>query len=317
MAGEEEVVMERIKNNWSAKLVAFGLASLLWLYVNTQANPQMENVHSNIPLEITGLAPDLALITRPPAVQVRVAGTRSGLAAVSSRDIRAYIDLSGASPGSNLVPVNVAVQGNVEVVSIVPAQVNVAVDKIVEEKRVVTAKVIGQAAEEFVFGEPRIRPDFVLVQGVSQILNDISQVFVTIELSPEIQQDLTLQLPVEVVSKNNLPLTAAVKLSPQWVEVVVPVEEQPAEKTVPVRVLLEGEAAAGFQAAAVAAQPETVVIRGPKEVLEKIDYVSTGEINVAGMTETLAVEQKLLFPELVTGIDVDKVLVTIKVQKVN
>jgi YbbR domain-containing protein len=317
MAGEEKIVRERIKNNWSAKLVALGLASLLWLYVNTQANPLMEDVHSNIPVEITGLAPDLTLITRPPAVQVRVAGVRTGLAALSSRDIRAYIDLSGAAPGSNLIPVNVVVQGKVEVVSIVPAQVNVTVDRIVEEKREVKAKVIGQLAEGFAHGEPKIRPDFVLVQGASRVLSDISEVFVTIELSQEMQEDLGRQLPVEVVSRTNMPLTASVRLSPQWVEVVMPVEEQPASKIVPVIVLLQGKAAPGLEVSEIAVQPEAVAIRGPAEVLQKIDHVSAGEINVAGITETLIVEQKLLLPELVEGAEVDKVLVTIKVGEAN
>ncbi|MBS4025213.1 MAG: hypothetical protein KGZ96_06000 [Clostridia bacterium] len=311
-------MMERIKNNWFAKLVALGLASLLWLYVNTQANPQMEDVHSNIPVEITGLAPDLVLITRPPAVQVRVAGARTGLAALSSRDIRAYIDLSGAVPGSNLIPVNVVVQGNVEVIAIVPARANVTVDRIVEEKREVTVKVIGQLADGFALGEPEIRPDFVIVQGASQVLSDISELFVTIELSQEMRGDLVLkQLPVEVVSRTNMPITTSIKLSPQWVEVVMPVKEQLTSKIVPVMVLLQGEAATGVKVTEIAVQPEVVAIRGPAEVLQEIEHVSVGEINVQGISETLVMEKKLLLPELVEGAEVDKVLVTIKVEIVN
>lgn len=308
-------MLERLKNNWSAKLIAFGLAALLWMYVNIQDNPQTEEIYSNIPVEVTGLAQNFTLTTNPPPVQVRVTGTRPSLAALNQRDIRAYIDLSQVTSTTVIVPVNVVVPGTVEVVSIFPAQVNIQMEQIVEQRWPVVIKVVGRLAEDYVYGQPEASPDFVFIQGSEGALADIKEVFVAVELSEEIQEDLVLQLPVEVVNQANLPVTPQVRPNPQWVEVFVPVEKQLATSTLPIKISLVGEVEPGFQVQEVILEPELITITGPGHIINDLEEVFFGEVNIAGLEETKVIEVEPVLPEQVEVVGIEVVTVTIIVEE--
>lgn len=288
-------MFQRIKNNLSTKILAFGMALLLWVFVNTQTNSQLEEIYSNIPVEAINLADNLALVNKLNAIQVRVTGSRPALAMLTSRDIKATVDLSAVTAGNNMVSVDIAVPKGIEIVSITPAKINVAVDRIVEEKWPVTVKVIGQLDETKKHGEPTIKPDFVFLVGASELLKQVREVFVTIQLSEDISDDLRVNLPLEVVDHSNISITNMLRINPQWVETLVPIQSTVISKELPVGVQLTGEVSESY-ILNTAIKPTKITITGPEQVLSELEEISAGEIDVENLTEAVVVERELNIP---------------------
>ena len=76
-----------------------------------------------------------------------------------------------------------------------------------------------------------------------------------------------------------------VEVAPRQVNVVVPIERWPGRKEVAVRVNLKGQPALGYRLSSVKSDPDTVVLRGNSEVLDKIPgFVATAPMNLDGAT---------------------------------
>lgn len=199
------------------------MAVLLWAFVNSQTNVQVEDVYSNVPVEISELGEGLVVTNRPPGVQVRIQGSRSALANLSSQDIRAIVDMRDVSPGNNILAVNAIVPSGIEIVSIRPSQVNLIVDSVEERKFPVSIELVGEFPEELNLAEPLVKPEEVFVKGARETLNRVDRVIVTVELDDQLESDQTLNLPLEVVNQAGVAMGNLVETRPQWVEVFFPI----------------------------------------------------------------------------------------------
>ncbi|MDW7675515.1 MAG: CdaR family protein [Bacillota bacterium] len=308
--------MERIKNNWTAKLLALGMSILLWGYVNIQRNPQLDEIYRNVPVEVIGLADNLVITNKPPNVQVRLAGSRTSLAAVSQREIRAYVDLQEAVLGSNLVPINITAPNGVEIVSVTPAQVNLYVDQILEERWPVSVRFKGELPEGYETLETQVRPDFVFLRGNSELLNEVKDVFVTVDLMAEQPDNNIFNLTVEVISQANQLITPSLGVNPTWVEVSVPIQQVTGQKTVPVEINTLGQVAAGYEIRAIEVNPDTAVISGGGAALEQIEALILA-VDVEGLAETTTIAANPILPEGVAEVEPTEFLVTVSVATID
>lgn len=148
------------------KLIALGLAVLLWLVVSGESIVERG---LTVPLELQQFPPNLELQTKPPStVDVRVRGGSDTLGRLSTTDIIAVLDLKGARPGQrlfHLTPDQVRVPFGVEIVQITPASVAMLFESSATKQVPIVPAVEGRPAPGFVIGKITSDPETVEIVG--------------------------------------------------------------------------------------------------------------------------------------------------------
>lgn len=290
----------------SVRILALLMAVLLWVYVTNEQNPVTDMTY-NVPLELRDEPPGYVIDGLPGSVNVRVKGTRSVTGAMRGEDFTAYVKLpEDTGVGELELPVQLSAPPGVEVLRVTPRQVRLRVDKLISKSVPVVVSLKGDAAGDSQAGEPLVKPQVVTVRGPSKVLDKITRVGVTVDISGAAG---TLEREVIVDTGVN-----GVTVSPRRVTVTVPVGGLP-EKNLPVHVVLAGEPAAGYTVTGVTADPPSVRVAGRDDVLRAITSVSTMAVDITGITGDVEKEAVLVLPDGASSVKPDRVVVTVRVEQ--
>lgn len=158
--------------NFGLKIVAVGLAVLLWF---TVSSPQVERsvrvplVYRNVPvsLQMTGDPVD--------SVNVHIRGGGTQVSQIATGEIVVVADLAGVSAGSIVLPLRtdqVKVPYGVEVTQVDPSAVTVTLEKTGTTEVPVNPTVNGQPAPGYLVGAITSDPRRVVIVGPVSRLND-------------------------------------------------------------------------------------------------------------------------------------------------
>jgi YbbR domain-containing protein len=102
-----------------------------------------------------------------------------------------------------------------------------------------------------------------------------------------------------------------VRISPARFRVALAKE---ARQQLPVRPILEGKPAPGFEVGEVTFRPEVVTASGPKKNLADLEWIWTLPIDITGLKKNLALKVRLRLPKGPISLDREEVeaLVTVK-----
>lgn len=268
------------RGDWAYKLIAVVLAFALWLYVGEERNPVADNV-LHVPLETRGLASNLVVAEKPAEVVIRVQGTRQLVGRLTARDVQAFVSLEGAQPGKNVRPVQVVLPARVELVEVTPAQVTVVVEEVSKRQLPVEVVVMGQPAPGYTRLRPVVRPQEVVVSGPRGWLDNLWKGFVEVNLAGR-EENFHAFLPVRLLEEGGREAKPGAIIEPATVEVFVPVVPAGPSKEVPVRVVLQGEPAAGYKVGKVVVTPQSVNVYGSREALAQIGYLASQPVDISG-----------------------------------
>lgn len=286
---------EHFRNNLTYRIISILLAVTLWAWVTTAQNPIKEALYE-IPLEARNLSSDLVVADKPSTVKVRVQARESTLDNVTSRDYQAYVNLTNAQMGSNVIPVEVILPRGVDVVNTSPSQVSIMIDQITQVQLPVRPKIEGNISSGFSVLDPTISPTEVLIAGPKSILDRIADVVVDVSLKEQRESYLE-RVPVKIYDENDNPLQDWVKLHPATVEVFVPIIRDLPSKRFIIKPILEGKLAEELIIKQVLVEPETVQLFGRWEILGQIDYLYSQSIDLSEVDGSLVKELDLEVPE--------------------
>ncbi len=280
--------------NWRKmiiRILSVLMAILLWVYVTNEQGPVKEQIVS-VPLKTIGLSDSYSVGVVPANVTVRYQSSRGKLAGFTEGDFKASVDLSGVTEGEQNVPVNVTPPGGVQITQISPARVNIYVDRVAERQIPVVAALKGTAAAGYVAMEPIVQPSSVTARGPKKVLESLNQFVVTVDISY-----------ATGLVENSLPLSSGsdkIEVNPKAVKVTVPVTQLPS-KTVAVKPKLNGSPAEGYEVIGVTTRPETVIVTASSNILDGIDSLEAGPVDISGSAQGLEREARLVAP---TGVNV-------------
>ena len=287
-------------------IISIFIAVILWAYVNNLQNPLQEQ-EFRVSLRAAGLPDGMITDELPDRVSVLVKpGLKVG--GLKAEDFKAVVDLSHVDIGENVLAVNVSGPSGVQISQINPKTVTVNVDKLVQKQVPVRAFLKGTPGAGYSAGEPLLVPTAVLASGPSRLLDSIEQVPVTVDVTGA-TQNLDYSLPLELQDEQ-------VKLSPEVVQVVVPVNVSVPYKAVPVKVETTGTPNEGYQLDSTTAQPAVVQVFAPHEVLPQIKEVTTKPVNLDGAAENLKQSTELQLPAGAVLLQPDRVEVTVTLSEV-
>ncbi len=282
--------------NWrnnSLLLLSLLLAFALWLYVSNEQNPVREKVLT-INLDDTGLDQDLIIIGgMPESVKVRVQGNRNQLANLVPVDFKAVVNIPEGKTGDFTVPVQVSTPTGLRVAQVIPDEVRLSVDRVVEKQITVAVSLRGTPAEGFTALAPIYQPNMVVARGPSRDISSISQATALVDIQAA-AKDVAQTVQVSVGS-------ASVTLNPAVVHVTIPIVSAVATKTVPVLPQVSGSPATGYSVKRQSAEPLTVQLSGSAEALSAITSIKTEPVDVQGAEKNITKEVGLAAPQGVSA----------------
>jgi len=224
---------------WVLKFISLVLATLLWYFVGGE---DIVDKNVMVPIEIINLPRDLVISNQfKKEIEVTVSGPRSAIEEMTSKAATRQINLSSATPGTNVIenePASITVPRGVTVLRIQPTSIILSLDKLIQKQFPVTPVTTGQVAEGFKLQNLVMNPDVITITGPKTILSQADELLTeNIDING-LKESKSFQVPLDLEPNfvdliGETSVTAEVTVKPEMVERKV--------SKVPVVAIVQGE----------------------------------------------------------------------------
>lgn len=209
---------------WVLKFISLMLATLLWYFVGGE---DMVDKNVMVPIEIINLPRDLVISNQfKKEIEVTVSGPRSAIEEMSSKSAARQINLSNATPGTNVIEndnSSIPVPRGVTVLRIQPTSIILSLDKLIQKPFPVTPVTSGDVAAGFELEKLVMNPDVITITGPQTILAQADELMTEIidinglkeSKSPQVPLDLEPSF-VDLIGETSV--TAEITVKPKMVE---------------------------------------------------------------------------------------------------
>jgi YbbR domain-containing protein len=291
--------MSWLFRNWALKLGAVALATILYTGL-VFSGSFTEKILPDVQVTALGQPEGTYLLTpQLGTVDIRYRSATNPSITVTPESFAVTIDLASyeMSQAPQVQSLKVTVRpltDGLEFLSVTPNAISVALDRI-NQRQVPVAVDSGQVPAGLEIGTPQISAAQVTASGPESLLHRVDRALATVRIDPSGidccgQVDL---VPVDVDGRR----VESVDLNPSSVRVEIDVSTVETSRTVPIRPILTGAPAAGFEVGTVTADPSVVTLRGAPEVLAAIGEVLTEPISLSGSNATLRATANLVLPD--------------------
>jgi YbbR domain-containing protein len=304
-AEASELAREALSRTWQTVrrtpglfVLSLVIATTLWVIVTDEENPtRVDTFPNRIPVQAVNVGPGLAVANTLPSVDVRVSAPEEGWDRMSAANFRAYVDLNGLDAREQNVAVTVELSGvrGGRVIEVSPASVVVNLEDFVTREVPIDTRVIGTLPRGYELQSATPDRLTVNVSGPESLVALVSAAVADVNVT-----GLTVDLPQ---STELVPRAAGggdvlgVTLDPPAIAVNIAIEQTTLRRPMPVTVEIGGQPAAGYRIAGIEVQPATLTVEGTFEVLQGLDTLTVGRVNVDGASETLRVAVPVTLPE--------------------
>jgi YbbR domain-containing protein len=310
-------VLGRVIHNWPLKLGAVALATLLYAGFVISANAKVLPV--SIPIEAIGVTSEVRILSDLGAVrEIRYLAPEDLGLRLDSSNFRATVDLSEIDPADGRVLVRVRVESvdpRVQVLEIDPDQIVVELDAVIS--RVVPVRaVIGPVPSGLDVGDPIVEDTEVTVTGAASVVERVAEAHarISIDASGIDVNRLVVLLPVDLAGE---PVPQVnLELEPASTRVRLPVFSDRQTKTLPIRPVVAGSPAAGFEVASVTVDPLVVAVEGDIDDLAVLEVADTSPVTITGATSDVTSTVTLELPDGVQALGTAAVTVTVTLRPV-
>jgi YbbR domain-containing protein len=266
-------------------VASLALAFLLWAWVTTQRDPPETRVFADLTLQAPVLPEPLQIAGELPPVTIEVIGPRSVVDRVSRAGLRPSLNVNEVTgPGNYQATVEVELPAAARIASVTPARVPLVVDE-------TTSRTMHLDVDPAQIDDPTRRigeivpgVSEVTVSGPKRLVDNVDRVVLPVDIGDR-TDDFTADFVPMALDGAGQPIPEAAVL-PSRVTTTVEVDQR--GRSVPVLVQTVGNPAQGYESVGSVANPATVLLDGPDEVLANILSVVTTPVNIDGETETVS-----------------------------
>ena len=285
-----------IKGHWGLKLLSLLLAVVMWVYVSNDQTTTVEQEFKAVPVDIRGLALNLAVGKAPGNVSVRVQGEQNMIAELSSRSVEAYVDLEAVKAGTSVIPVQVEVPTGVRIVALRPPEVTVVLESIAVKQVPVKIQASSTPERGYKVLGMQVKPEEVILRGPQSVLDRVEKVFVEVDLKDR-SQSFGGAFPVRVSdTEGKLLNEGAAKRSPEIVDLIVSIGPDLPSKAVKIVPNIVGEPVKGYAVTMTSIDPAALVITGESDVINGLTELSTEAVDVTGAEKDMVVNVQPVLP---------------------
>ena len=286
---------ERLSNNTKLKLISLLSAIVLWMYVMAVVDPEETKLFEDIPVSITNLndLSDKDLVIYPDTevtTSVYVTGKLSTIQKMSKEDISVYGQINNPIEGKNEI-----------YLKITPAQrvtyefknsiAIVNLEKIITENKKIEVEVTGDIKQDIDTLELENNNEEVEVSGPRSLVEKVEKIEAILNSNKQ-TDDFDISLDLKPVDKKGN-IVSGVELKTSSLNAKVTLLK---EKTVPIKVNIEGENTENYKLS-----QDTVYIKGKRELVDKIEYISTQPINLSSIPKNTTMDISLIIPNGITS----------------
>jgi YbbR domain-containing protein len=311
--------MRWLASNIRTFLLALVLGVAVWISAVTSDDPD-EIRTVTVPLEIVGQAPLLVNTNElPETVDITLRAPRSGWELLNAQEnsVQAVLDLSGL--GSGEYAVDIVPQVSLRPVQIVlhnPTTVTVHLEPIISRTLDLELSLSGQTATGYQTGPELLDPTQVTISGPESIVRQAARARVLFNLGGT-RESIDQFLNIQIVDERNIPVRE-LTISPETVHISIPVSQQGGYRDVAVKVVLQGQQAAGYRIENISVFPSVITLfSSDPEVVNGIPgVVETLPLDLQNAQDDINARLTLNLPADISIIGSQTVQVTVDVSPI-
>lgn len=299
-----------MKNKFLTILLSLAIAVGLWTYVITVEQPESEETYYDIPVVLQNesiLAERGLMITSErPTVTLHLSSTRTNLNQLNESNINVIANVNSiVTPGTHELTYNVSYPGNIPAGSITrqssrPNMITLKVENRIVKPVPVVPVYNGSVPEGMIADKENIQLDYTTIEvsGPESVVGQITQAVIMVDL-----QDQTETIAQEYVY--TLCNDAGEPVNSQWVttnaEVVNMTLQIQRVKEIQLKVTVVSGGGASELTSSVSVNPETILVSGSDALLENLEVLDLGTINLAELTGDTVMMLPIVLPEGITN----------------
>lgn len=286
---------ERLSNNTKLKLISLLSAIVLWMYVMAVVDPEETKLFEDIPVSITNLndLSDKDLVIYPDTevtTSVYVTGKLSTIQKMSKEDISVYGQINNPIEGKNEIylkatpaqRVTYEFKNSIAIVNL---------EKVITENKKIEVEVTGNIKQDIDTIKLENNNEEVEVSGPRSLVEKVEKIEAILNSNKQ-TDDFDISLDLKPVDKKGN-VVSGVELKTSSLNAKVTLLK---EKTVPIKVNIEGENTENYKLS-----QDTVYIKGKRELVDKIEYISTQPINLSSIPKNTTMDISLIIPNGITS----------------
>lgn len=275
------------------------LALILWGWVSTIEDPKRERTFADLTVTTQNLQAGLIITTAIPDVTVKIDGPQSDVNRVTAPSVVPFIDLSDVSEaGQYTFDVDLEHLDDLWHTNVSPSKLTLTVEAQTSKDFPLETEISGDSGSSRRIGQVRTVTSTVTVIGAESEVARVAKVVLPITIENQTRDFVNSFTPVARDANGNE--VTGVTITPDSVSATVPISGR--GKTVTVIPQTAGEPAEGYSVTNKVANPQTVVVDGPEDVIEGMIAVNAGPVDVQGKTTT--VQESAPIYDLPEGVNV-------------
>lgn len=313
--------MRLFAKNVRTFLLSLVLGVSVWVSAVSAENPNEVHTYPNpIPLEVIGQDPSLVLTSEiPQTVEVSLRAPRSVWESLTAREnsVRAVLDLSGLSAGEHTREVQIMVDTRpYQIVLANPASVTVVLESLASQTLPVSLSLSGQPAAGYQVGEATMNITQVAISGPDSLVRQAARARVAINLD-SVRESIDESVPVQILDAQN-EILRELTINPESVRVNVPISQQGGFRDVAVKVVVQGQQAAGYRIENISVFPPVVTVfaEDPELVNQLPGIVETQPLDLQDRKENVSTRLSLDLPENITIVGPQTVQVQVSISPI-
>ncbi len=313
--------MRRFTSNLRTFLLALVLGVSVWVSAVTGADPDEVGIYPNpIPLEIIGNDPSLVITSDIPSeVEVTLRAPRSVWEQLTAQDnsVQATLDLSGLSAGEHSVDIQIRVLvAPYQIVLADPGTVTVILEPFATRTLPIDISLSGLPAIGYQAGDVNIEPTEVAISGPQSLVEQATRARVSISLDG-IRENMEESKAIQIVDEGNT-IIQGLTITPENTRVTVPVSQQGGFRDVAVKVVVQGQIAAGYRLENISVFPPVVTVfaSDPELVNSLPGIVETQPLELQDANEDITTRLGLILPDNVTLVGAQTVEVKVVISPI-
>lgn len=312
--------MRLFAKNLRTFLLALSLGVSVWVSAVSVADPNDIRTYPDpIPLNVVGQDPSLVLTSEiPPTVQVTLRAPRSvwEILTTSEDAIRATLDLSGLSAGEHTEEIQLNISERpYQLILMNPAAVTVNLESLANQTYPLVLSLSGQPAGGYQAGAATMDLTEVAISGPQSLVQKAARARVKINLDG-IRETIDESLPIEVVDAENLPIQG-LAINPETVRVNIPISQPVGYRDVAVKVIVQGQQAAGYRIENISVFPPVVTVFANQPALvNDLRVLETQPLDLQDRNEDISTRLSLDLPENITLVGAQTVQVQVNISPI-
>jgi YbbR domain-containing protein len=303
-----------ISKNYRTFLWALALSISVWVAAVTSADPdETRTLASPVPLQIIGQDPGLVISSDIPAeVEVTLRAPHSvwELIDADPQTVQVILDMSGLSSGEHSLDLQIQVDARpVKIVSVAPRTITFGLEALATRTFPVDLSLTGETAIGYQVGENTLDPREVVVAGAQSQVEKVTRARVSVNLSG-IRENFDQTLRVDILDEDGQKVDG-VTVSPESVQVSLPVSQQGGYRDVAVKVITLGRVASGYHLTDISVFPPVVTVfaANPDLVGALPGVVETQPLELQSAKEDISTRVALNLPEGISIVGEQTVLI--------